>query len=481
MSEKSTLLTLLIVGASGPSLAAPPMPSAVPGFVVYGVATTLVVPRVGEPRVLPGLWVLDDDGKDPPAVRGLVNPEHCECPSVCTGTRADASKTLLEAMPDSGRGGESDCGWSIREPRSLFGGRLELAGEDYNGCGLNLYGFGSRSVDLVRHPRPLERAWTTGERWCEVESSLADAIWPPGADECRAYRGSWIPGDWDAEALAESENAEPADDADPDPCQECARETWGSELHFVRRGLLVTIRDDVQGTGMQVRQVAFARATPAACPSEADPCGDAAAFSAVPGVRIPAIPKAPGEPPPEVEKGPDFWIASDGSHALTWSALAWALWVPGQNTPARSGSATALFDHVIGVRYHRDVTPLVGGSCSALCSEPSQCPDVKGADDREEDEEEEEEEEEDSRSASDLGNACFKALKADDLDEAETLCTRALGRSPVPRTLGAVLYNLGLIAEKRGDTSTARKHYESSLKARPNKTVEARLQKLEER
>jgi tetratricopeptide (TPR) repeat protein len=197
-------------------------------------------------------------------------------------------------------------------------------------------------------------------------------------------------------------------------------------------------------------------------------------FSAVPGVRVPTITKALGEPPPEVEKGPDFWIASDGSHALTWSALSWALWSPGQKTPARSGVATALFDHVIGVRYHRDVMPLLVGSCSALCAEPSQCPEVKGDDDEPEDDE-------DSRSASELGNACFKALKTGDLDEAETLCTRALDRSPAPRTLGAVLYNLGLIAEKRGDTSTARKHYESSLKARPNKTVEARLRTLEER
>lgn len=469
MSKAPTLLTLLVLNISGPSFASTPTPSAVPGFVIYGVATTLVVPREGEPRVLPGLWVLDDEGKDPPAVRGLVSPDHCECPSACSGPQPGAPKTLLEAMPDSGRGGESDCGWAIREPRSLFGGRLELAGEEYNGCGLNLYGFGSSSMDLVRHPRPLERASTTGERWCEVESSLIAAIWPPRANECRAHRGSWIPGDWDADTLAESGSAEPSDDAEPEQCLQCARETWDSELHFVRRGLLVTIRDDVQGTGLEVREVAFARATPALCPSEADPCGDAAAFAAVPGVRVPTISKALGEPPPEVEKGPDFWIASDGSHALTWSALAWALWVPGQNTPARSGVAPALFDHVIGVRYHRDVAPLLGGSCSALCAQPSQCPQVEDADD------------EDSRSASELGNACFKALKADDLDEAETLCTRALDRSPAPRTLGAVLYNLGLIAEKRGDTSTARRHYESSLEARPNKTVEARLRALDER
>jgi hypothetical protein len=43
---------------------------------------------------------------------------------------------------------------------------------------------------------------------------------------------------------------------------------------------------------------------------------------------------------------------------------------------------------------------------------------------------------------------------------------------------GMLLYNLGRIAEERGQTDTAIEHYRESLRARPNDTVAARLTKL---
>ncbi len=82
--------------------------------------------------------------------------------------------------------------------------------------------------------------------------------------------------------------------------------------------------------------------------------------------------------------------------------------------------------------------------------------------------------------ASVLGESGFAALKAGKLDEARRWTEAAIGRAHKPRRLGALFYNLGLIAEAGGDPAAAKQHYERSLSLRPNGTVRGKLAALTE-
>lgn len=76
------------------------------------------------------------------------------------------------------------------------------------------------------------------------------------------------------------------------------------------------------------------------------------------------------------------------------------------------------------------------------------------------------------------GERCFRHLRAGRLAAAEAACER--GRVIAgPRVRGAILYNLGRIAEQRGRRAEAVRYYERSLAARPiNRTVQQRLRAL---
>lgn len=79
-------------------------------------------------------------------------------------------------------------------------------------------------------------------------------------------------------------------------------------------------------------------------------------------------------------------------------------------------------------------------------------------------------------SLAELGWALFHLRQ---LDEAERVTREALDLTTSDRTKGALLYNLGRIAEERGDAAAAVEHYTRSLAARDNRTVKRRLEKLQ--
>lgn len=66
-----------------------------------------------------------------------------------------------------------------------------------------------------------------------------------------------------------------------------------------------------------------------------------------------------------------------------------------------------------------------------------------------------------------LNDNCFLHYKANKLDLAEQECKLALSKQPDNPQRGAIYYNLGVIAEKRGDKAGARAFFDQSLEARP--------------
>jgi tetratricopeptide (TPR) repeat protein len=79
------------------------------------------------------------------------------------------------------------------------------------------------------------------------------------------------------------------------------------------------------------------------------------------------------------------------------------------------------------------------------------------------------------KSLGELGWAYFNAGK---LDEAHKRLTLALEYADNDASRGAVLYNLGRVAEAKADTTLAIELYTRSLAVRPNDTVAARLTSL---
>lgn len=82
----------------------------------------------------------------------------------------------------------------------------------------------------------------------------------------------------------------------------------------------------------------------------------------------------------------------------------------------------------------------------------------------------------DPRALAELGWAAFFVP---DLDLAEAKTKAALERTVEAKGKGAALYNLGRIAEQRGETADAIAFYQQSLRERPNGTVRDRLARLD--
>lgn len=81
----------------------------------------------------------------------------------------------------------------------------------------------------------------------------------------------------------------------------------------------------------------------------------------------------------------------------------------------------------------------------------------------------------DARILSEIG---FAALLADKLDEAERANSDSVRFAKDDKLKGASLYNLGRVAQKRGDTAAAITYYERSLALRKNDSVQQRLDAL---
>jgi tetratricopeptide (TPR) repeat protein len=77
-----------------------------------------------------------------------------------------------------------------------------------------------------------------------------------------------------------------------------------------------------------------------------------------------------------------------------------------------------------------------------------------------------------------LGELGWAEFNAGKLDDAHAHTLRALSLATDANKRGMLLYNLGRVAEQRGQTEAAIGHYRESLVARPNETVAARLTKL---
>jgi tetratricopeptide (TPR) repeat protein len=78
-----------------------------------------------------------------------------------------------------------------------------------------------------------------------------------------------------------------------------------------------------------------------------------------------------------------------------------------------------------------------------------------------------------------LAELGWAAFLANDLELAASATEHALQFSRADKQRGMLLYNLGRVFEARGDTEGARERYARSLAARPNKTVQARLEAIE--
>lgn len=78
-----------------------------------------------------------------------------------------------------------------------------------------------------------------------------------------------------------------------------------------------------------------------------------------------------------------------------------------------------------------------------------------------------------------LGELGWAEFKADKLDDAHAHTLRALAEADEPNKRGMLLYNLGRIAEARGQNQAAIDHYQASLVARPNDVVAKQLADLQ--
>lgn len=236
-----------------------------------------------------------------------------------------------------------------------------------------------------------------------------------------------------------------------------------SQSFMLRRGDLWAVRDDI-AFAHGFRRYLKRPARPDSCPSVNDPCGDPQPFRG----------KAKLD-----RKRREFWIATDGSAALTAEGTAYALWLADVDAPIEfelpSAHATR---ELIGVRTHHDIgllRALMTKQASLGVERSERAPTTVAL--------------EDciaaigpansSSSARELGNTCFMYIGIEQWMDAEDACLRGLAIADEPNTRGAILFNLGLIAEAEGAREQAALYYRESLAVRPgNRAVERKLARL---
>ncbi len=220
---------------------------------------------------------------------------------------------------------------------------------------------------------------------------------------------------------------------DPPPCG--PRETDGGcdvcdamspnlEVFAIQRGELVHLEEDADTVGGGVRRWSSRALTPKTCPSTADTCGSTTAF-------------------PQVERADGWWVANDGAHALTQQRDG-ALAIVSASGTIPVGKHD---DDILGVRYHADARALITTMATRAPSGTTTC-EVGDA-------------------PVSWGTQCVEHMRAGRLEDARAACEHGLDETTKPAARGALLYNLGVIAQRSGDTAAARKHFEASLAARP--------------
>lgn len=330
------------------------------------------------------------------------------------------------------------------------------------------------------------------------------------------------------------------DDRD-DPC---CRDRVDFTFPLLRNGLWCEVATGVGVAGNASTCARCVRASPEACPSALDPCGDAAPYRAA------------------TDEADLFWVSTDGEQAFLRGDS-------GAEVRTRAGSSHPVeiaSEEIIGVLFHPDASGIlaamerdlsvpeagapapcradsaceggqlcmngaclprcaadddcdIAGQCGARCEDgrcgpipDGRCSDVfpcaegyrcsaEGACDPEGEGNEGADECasdadcgsgmcvgdpprcqglpcDDERTPSARADACSRERRAGDTASASTTCRCALEAAEDPRTRGALLYELGRIAEANGERGPARRYYERSLEARPNRVVQERLDGL---
>ena len=451
-------------------------PGPISAFVLVLGGETIVAPSdpAIEPIEAPGIWVLDDTSS-PASVRFYPDLPHDFPPCACHGAASACQGPVLvgadtgpicdcldpgELIPDNDddnddnnddNDNDDNCEDADDYPVSLVGGTLYLHGESHTTCGgMNIYDIFSGSEPLVAAPVDLTRPALRLEG-CEEDDSTASASapWPLP----RTFCGT----------------AEMATDPD---CERCREFTAEASVYTLHRGRLYRMDNEMDSSGSGVRRW-FSRAlTPKTCPTPADPCGPVARF-------------------PGLASADDFWVASDGRHALRLDGGQLSLL--GGAAPLPRGSLASAT--VLGVRWHADARPLIAAMRAraprprplTACSRDADCTVHAGCDLRCEAREcvvnserepvalaTEDRGFVDSHGGSDWGLRCLQPLRARRFGAAQAACEAGLAVASKPTTRGALLYNLGLIARNTGDEATARARFVDSLAARPGNAVVTR-------
>lgn len=228
------------------------------------------------------------------------------------------------------------------------------------------------------------------------------------------------------------------DALDPDDACEPSDELVAYSL---RRGRLVRATGSIDNVGMECACASWLPASPALCPSPLDPCGH-------------------GHGLPSRDAWAELWVTNDERVALGQDAQGLALLVPEHPEPLRRVPAP---QGILGVEHHRD-TLLLGLALPPAIR--ALVPPLHASD------------EGFQGAAKAWGNRCFAHLKADRLDAAEAACLAGLVEDGTEATRGALTYNLGRIAEARGDRDRARAYYQRSQHLRPHDATAERLRTL---
>jgi len=77
-----------------------------------------------------------------------------------------------------------------------------------------------------------------------------------------------------------------------------------------------------------------------------------------------------------------------------------------------------------------------------------------------------------------VGNRIICLIKLQNYDRAISLCKDLLETDLTNSKRGSTLYNLGLAQEKKGDLISALDSYKKSVKIRPNKVVQSKIESL---
>lgn len=403
-----------------------PLPDGpIAAFVIAGSDSTVVVPV--DPAIAPlrvaGIWVLDDattpakvsfHAGDGPAIPDC----ECEHPNPCDDTVRHANGTgpicscrasrpsAYDDEEANDEDGDEDCDAS--DPAvltSLVGGMLYTQSDTHDTCGgRNIY----------------------GEDWGVLEMVASAAVPSEKGLKPRGCDSNTSPGSGLFDPIPESPNCEPRQTEGD--CEVCGPGFSADlEVFLIEKGELIHVEEDADTVGGAVRRWSTRTVTPKSCPSPNDTCGSTKAF-------------------PQVREADGFWVANDGTHALTQQADGALAIVSASGSTPRGKFG----EGPLGVRYHADARTLI---TTMIAQAPSGAGTCEGGDG-------------DAPKLS-WGTQCVQHMRADRLDDARAACERGLAETTKPAARGALLYNLGVIAQRSGDTATARKHFEASLTARP--------------